>query len=152
MIGGGRLEAIWRKRGHGDSMDPAEDAVLVAGVGMEGDANRGERRQITLIQREVWEERTDGLPRPVAPAARRANLLVSGVRLARSGGRELEVGSCRLRILGETKPCTRMDEACPGLREALAPDWGGGAWAEVLEGGRIAVGDSVRWLEGGENR
>jgi hypothetical protein len=38
-----------------------------------------------------------------------------------------------------------MDEACPGLRAALRPDWGGGAFGEALDDGRIAVGDLVRW-------
>ncbi len=32
-----------------------------------------------------------------------------------------------------------------GLREALVPHWRGGASCQVLEGGRIALGDPVRW-------
>ena len=50
-----------------------------------------------------------------------------------------------IRIRGEVRPCERMDEAYRGLRDALAPMWGGGAWGEVLRGGSIAVGDSVSW-------
>ena len=60
-------------------------------------------------------------------------------------GRVLRVGGCRLRVLGETRPCERMDEALDGLREAMKPAWGGGAFAEVLDDGLIAVGDPVGW-------
>jgi MOSC domain-containing protein YiiM len=38
-----------------------------------------------------------------------------------------------------------MDEALPGLRARMAVDWGGGVFAQVLEGGEISVGDEVRW-------
>ena len=38
-----------------------------------------------------------------------------------------------------------MDEAHAGLRAALKTDWGGGAYAEVLDDGEISVGDEVCW-------
>ena len=70
--------------------------------------------------------------------------------LARRRGRTLAVGDCRIRILGETKPCERMDEALPGLRALMYPDWGGGAFGEVVGGGELRVGDEVRWLDDGD--
>jgi MOSC domain-containing protein YiiM len=143
----GVLEAIWIKRAHRGPMDPVGRATLVAGRGLAGNADQGGRRQVTLIARERWEELMRQLGAAVSPAARRANLMVSGVELAHSRDRILLIAGLRLRVAGETRPCERMDESLPGLRRAMREDWAGGVFAEVLEGGSIAVGDEVRWEE-----
>ncbi len=141
----GRLEAIWVKRGKRAPMDPAERAELVAGRGLVGNANQGGKRQVTVIEREAWDAIEAELGVSVPKTARRANLLLSGVPLAGVRSRVLRVGPCRIRILSETRPCERMNEAHPDLRAVMGKDWRGGSYGEVLDGGPIAVGDPVAW-------
>ena len=147
MSDSGILEAIWQKRAHGGVMDPVNEAVLETMRGMVGDANMGLPRQITIIEKEAWTRVESKLGAAVEPSARRANLLVSGAPLRESRGKILQVGNCRIRIQGETRPCHIMDEAHDGLRLALQEDWSGGAFGEVLEGGSISVGDPVSWVD-----
>jgi MOSC domain-containing protein YiiM len=141
----GRLEAIWIKRAHRGPMDSVEAAELVAGRGLAGNADQGRRRQVTIIEQEVWDRLMRELGAAVPPNARRANLMISGLGLEGERDRILHVGACRIRVLGETRPCERMDEALLGLREAMKAGWGGGSFGEVLDDGRIALGAEVRW-------
>ena len=143
----GRLEAIFIKRMKRGPMDPVQSARLDTGRGLAGNANRGGWRQVTLLEREAWERAAGSLETTLDPSLRRANLLVSGVRLERTRGRVLRIGDCRIEIRGETKPCERMDEVCPGLKDALLSGWGGGAFGVVLEGGPIEVGAPVFFEE-----
>ncbi len=145
----GRLEAIWIKRAHRGLMDPVTRAKLLAGRGIGGNADRARRRQVTIIEREVWEELMARLGADLDPATRRANLMVSGIPLRGRREEILAVGDSRIRILGETKPCERMEAAFAGLEAAMYEEWRGGAYGEVLNGGEITVGDTVRWINNG---
>jgi MOSC domain-containing protein YiiM len=140
----GRLEGIWIKRFRRGPMDPAAQAILVADEGIVGNADQGGQRQVTIIEREMWDALMGDLDADLDPAARRANLMVSGVSLRGSRGRVLAVGDCRIRIVGESRPCERMDEALPGLRRAMGRPWGGGAYGVVVDGGEIRVGNAAQ--------
>lgn len=145
-----QLEAIWIKRCKGGPMDPVKRARLLAGRGIEGNANRGRYRQVTLLSLEGWREVEKELGLPLDPRVRRSNLLIAGLDLAGSRGRTLKIGSCRLLIGGETRPCRLMDEQHAGLQAALDPAWRGGAFAQVLDDGDIRVGDPIHWAEESE--
>ena len=141
----GQLRGIFLKRAHGGPMDLQERAELIAGTGLKGNADRGRWRQVTLLSAERWSELMQDVGAALGPEARRANLVISGIDLANTRGRVLRVGSCRLRIGGETRPCEQMEAAAAGLQKAMRARWGGGAFAQVLDGGLITVGDSVSW-------
>ncbi len=131
-------------------MDPRDRVQLAAGKGIVGNADQGGWRQVTLIAKERWEAVTAELGVTLDPSVRRANLLVSGVDLVDARDKVLSIGGTRVQIVNETAPCRRMDEAQPGLQDALRPDWGGGAFGFVVNDGDIAVGDEVRWADNEE--
>ena len=142
----GRLEAIWLKQERGGTMDAVAEVTAQVGGGLAGDANFGRtRRQVTLIEKEVFDALKDEFGSLVDPALRRANLMVSGVRLADTRDRKLRIGDCLLQVRGETRPCTLMEDQLTGLRDALDPGWRGGVFCTVLSDARIQVGDEVRW-------
>ena len=143
----GHVEGIWIKRAHRGVMDGVQSATLVTGQGLAGNVDRSRRRQVTLLEAENWEACLRALNATADPARRRANILLRGIAVAHTRGRILVIGDCTLTIGGELTPCERMDEVTPGLQAALRPEWRGGVFAQVLSGGVIRVGDSVRWQE-----
>lgn len=125
-------------------------AVTVEG-GVQGDyrgavlPGKAGKRQITLIEAESWAAAMHELGADLAWSVRRANLLVSGIRLPREPGAIVTIGNgLRIRVTCECDPCSRMDEITPGLKLALMTDWRGGVCGRVIEPGAIALGDEVR--------
>ena len=144
----GTLKAIWIKRAKRGPMDSFDGARAVKDRGLVGNANQGGRRQVTVIEQEVFEKLSTELGIEIDPSVRRANLMVTGLQLKESRGRVLRVGNLLLRIEGETRPCERMEEAIPGLQAAMEPDWRGGAYGVVLNDSDVEVGDHFEWEEG----
>jgi len=137
----GRIAAIWIKRAHRGPMDPVEQVAARAGVGLEGNADQGGKRQVTLLDAARWRDAEAELGARVPHEARRANVLTEGIDYLESRGRVLSLGGVRVRIGGNTRPCERMDEAHAGLRAALGPD------GELLDDGVLATGDAAEWVE-----
>ena len=150
----GRLGGIAR---HDRSRGPIEtvDRVAVTRLeGVHGDfrgavrPGKVPRRQVSLIEAESWAAALADLRLSAdAPPwhARRANLLVEGLRLPRTPGAVIVIGrGLRIEVTRECDPCSRMEEIAPGLKAALTPDWRGGVLGRVLDEGEIAVGDEVR--------
>jgi MOSC domain-containing protein YiiM len=140
----GRLTGIARRDRKRAPMQTLERADISAETGVALDF-RGKPgpRQVTVVSARAWKDACGELQKEIPWTTRRANLLVDDFELPRSIGAILKVGEVRLRITGEVDPCSRMEEQCPGLKQALQPEWRGGVSCTVVEGGAVAVGDEV---------
>jgi MOSC domain-containing protein YiiM len=140
-------------------MEELRSVAVTAAAGVQGDfrglARPGKkpRRQISLLEIESWRaavgdlEICGGLFGFAEPPwhARRANLLVEGLRFPRETGYVLAIGhDLRIEITMECDPCSRMEDVAQGLKHALLPDWRGGVLGTVLVDGEIALGDEIR--------
>lgn len=144
----GKLLSIAIKPGPRSPMTLVDSAAVTLEEGLAGDSRGSVRtRQVTLVAREAWADACHELGTELPWTARRANLLIEGFSLQHTTGRVLHIGPVKLEVTGETLPCGRMDEAHPGLQQALVPDWRAGITASVLSPGIIRVGDHVVWQE-----
>ncbi|MGD9662437.1 MAG: MOSC domain-containing protein [Porticoccaceae bacterium] len=120
--------------------------VTTAGEGLPRQDFRGRagKRQVTVLSAESWRKACEELGSELPWLARRANLLVTGIEFgAEDVGKLITIGEVQLVITRETDPCGRMEEVCPGLKAALAPQWRGGVCCRVVRAGDICLGDQV---------
>ncbi|UWQ34755.1 MOSC domain-containing protein [Leisingera sp. M527] len=122
----------------------------VTAAGLCGDhANEG-KRAVTLIQAEHLPviAALAGLDN-LQPELLRRNFVISGINLAALRKAKLQVGSAVLQVTGPCPPCSRMEEVL-GHGGYNAMRGHGGWYAEVVEPGRVALGDSVTALTSAE--
>lgn len=142
----GKLEKIYLKRGKLGPMDEALQAEIQSGKGIVGNLEQNIFRQITIMEKEVWEALMNDFQVDLSLKTRRANLIISGLNLENSKKKILVIGNCEIGIFGETKPCARMDQAEQGLQKAMI-QWKGGAFGKALTDGNINIGDKVYFKE-----
>lgn len=140
----GTLTGIARREKKRAPMETLARADISTETGVARDS-RGKpgRRQVTVVSAAAWRDACRDLGREVPWTARRANLLVEGIDLPETAGGILRIGPVTLQVNCEVDPCSRMDEQYPGLTCALQTAWRGGVGCTVLEGGSVALGDSV---------
>ena len=97
---------------------------------------------MTLIQAEHLPVIEAMMGAPISPARLRRNLVVAGLPVRALLGRRFRVGGAVLEGTIPCTPCRRMEDTL-GEGGFLAVLGHGGICARVIEGGPIAVGDSV---------
>ena len=153
----GRLQAICLRPARMQAVHQVQQAVAIARRGLEGDraclrrSTTAGKREVTLIQAEHLQAIAEFTGRSsIDPGLLRRNLVICGLNLlaARSPMRDLALELCIgpdvvLRITGACEPCSRMEQVL-GAGGYNAMRGHGGVTAQVVQGGRLSVGDSVR--------
>ncbi len=125
-------------------MELVEKVTATENGGIEPNHEVKPHRGITFISSEQWAEVQQELNEPELPwHTRRANVLVEGLVMADLIGKTVHVGDVVVDIKKETEPCGLMDELHNGLRKILEPACRGGVHGQVVQGGNIAVGDTI---------
>ena len=150
----GAVEGIFLAGPQGAATEAVERVRVVAGRGPEGDRHfRGPRarlneegmgRDLTLIEAEALEALRAETGIELTHQESRRNLLTRGVRLNDLVGRPFRVGAVRCVGVEPCHPCRRLERHTgrSGLLRGLAGR--GGLRADVVRGGWIAVGATVR--------
>ena len=119
-------------------MQPVASARAVENLGLEGDrhAKADSKRQVLLMEAETL------IKFGLRVGDVKENITTRGIALmSLPVGARLRVGEAVLEITGVCRPCSRMDELVPGLREMLSGQRG--MLARVAQGGTLRVGDSI---------
>ncbi|MEM9406206.1 MAG: sulfurase, partial [Acidobacteriota bacterium] len=90
------IEALWVKRAHRGVLDAHTAVDLVEGAGVAESADRGGKRQVTVLSAEAWEAACREIGRELDPVLRRANVLVRGMDFEATRGQVLQLGTARL--------------------------------------------------------
>ncbi|HWI80560.1 MOSC domain-containing protein [Ramlibacter sp.] len=162
-----RVLAVHRSASHSFSKFAEEAIVLVAGLGVEGDAHAGTTvrhrsrvardpsqpnlRQVHLLHSELFAELM-ALDFPVWPGELGENVTTAGIDLlALPAGTRLHLGaSAVVELTGLRNPCSQIDRFQRGLMAAvLDRDAGGnlvrkaGVMAAVIAGGAVRPQDTI---------
>ncbi|MFC7129490.1 MOSC domain-containing protein [Haloferax chudinovii] len=151
----GRVEALYTAPSKAEPMAPHE-TVSVAPGGIEGDRyfdgdgfySATDGCQVTLVDAAVLDDAAREYDLDLAAGQHRRNVVVRGVDLDALLDATFELGGAELRGTKLRPPCAHLadlvgdDDVGDALRESR-----GGICADVLEPGRVAVGDDLRVTE-----
>ncbi len=148
----GNVHSIHIAPEEGGATRSVDSVRAVAGAGLEGDryydpdgsasSKRDPGWEATLIELEAIDavRRDYGVEMGVGDSRR--NIVTQGVALNHLVGREFRVGEVRMRGIRLCEPCGYLAGLThEKVRKGLVHR--GGLRAQILEGGRIRVGDSV---------
>jgi MOSC domain-containing protein YiiM len=138
-VDGGIVEAITLVKDASGEVEAVDAVEAAPGTGVAGDYHS----DLTLIAAESLEALWQETGIHLGPRDSRRNLLTRGIDLNALVGRRFRVGDVEAVGIELAEPCTKLQRLTgePGVLRGLVHR--GGLRANVVEGGRIAVGYSV---------
>ncbi len=145
----GRVESIHVADAKAEPTRAVERVRVIPGKGIEGDRKfaddgheRGEGRDLTLIQAEAIEAMAEENGVEIGPGDARRNVVTRGIELNDLVGKRIRVGEVEGVGVELCEPCSHMESLTkPGVLRGLAHR--GGLRVDVDKGGTIAVGDEL---------
>lgn len=143
----GKVVALFICPAAGEAMEEAREVYARTGAGLDGDRyrtghgswNKGKpgKRQVTLMNATFF----PGSGFEFSDARR--NIFTEGIELMRLIGEEFMIGGVRMRGVKYCFPCERPSKLSgkPGFAAAFHDR--GGLIAEILDSGKICVGDEI---------
>jgi MOSC domain-containing protein YiiM len=124
-------------------MRAVERATVETGRGIVGDRYHGTRhRHVTVQSASALQAATEAFGEDVPAELTRRNLTIDEGDVPTAPGSLIRVGDVLLEVVRVAAPCKLLDDTIGrGAQEALRRR--GGSVCRVLEGGEVAVGDSV---------
>jgi MOSC domain-containing protein YiiM len=139
----GHIESIHVVAETSGAPEARERVTVVAGRGIEGDRKFDSNHDLTLVEAEALEGLTEDTGIELGPGESRRQVMTRGVSLNDLVGKRFRVGE--LECVGEElcEPCNHLQSLTEeGVLRGLVHR--GGLCAEVVSGGEIAIGDSVK--------
>ena len=145
----GTIEWIGIRPAKKAELDAIEQAEISIESGLVGDHYTGKsrKRQVTLIQKEHLQTVASILQKEnIDPKLTRRNIVIAGINLLSLKDKQFQIGEVILEMTGLCHPCSRMEENL-GAGGYSAMRGHGGINAKVIQGGKIKVGDKVKFLK-----
>ena len=139
---------IGLRPGKGEPMLRVDEVLVDTQSGLIGDRYQGNsgRRQVTLLQYEHLAVLESMLGKVIPPEVLRRNLLIKGLNLLALKNCHFKMGTAVFQMTGLCHPCSKMETKLgPGGYNAMRGH--GGINAQVLQGGKISVGDKLIVLQ-----
>jgi len=118
------------------------ELVLIPERGIKDDRFENGEYPITFFSLEVADAIEKDLEREVDIAIYRRNIIISGINLCELIGKRFSIGGLLFEGMAHCNPCTWMDAIIAKGTYRLMKGRGG-LRAKVVEGGKIALGDSM---------